>query len=93
MKTLRYIMVPALTGLLFVACNTEPKGPSKAELDTRVEAKVKSATDQLKADCDNRIKQAAKTEADSILAMVKPTEKPAPAHVKTSRATTTKHEA
>ena len=96
MKTLKYIMVPALTGLMFVACNNEPKGPTQAELDTQVEAKVKSATDQLKADCDNRIHQAAQREADSILAkaaMATPA-KPAAAPPKekaksTSKATTT----
>jgi hypothetical protein len=76
MKIVQYIMLPVLTGLLFVACNTEPKGPSQAELDTQVEAKVKLATDQLKADCDNRIKQAAQAQADSLLAAAKPTAKP-----------------
>ena len=68
MKIVQYIMLPVLTGLLFVACNTEPKGPSQAELDTQVEAKVKLATDQLKADCDSRINQAAQAQADSLLA-------------------------
>jgi len=76
MKIVQYIMLPVLTGLLFAACNTEPKGPSQAELDTQVEAKVKLATDQLKADCDNRIKQAAQAQADSLLAAAKPTAKP-----------------
>ena len=76
MKIVQYIMLPVLTGLLFVACNTEPKGPSQAELDTQVEAKVKLATDQLKADCDNRINQAAQAQADSLLAAAKPTAKP-----------------
>jgi hypothetical protein len=69
MKTLKYLLIPALTGLLFVACNTEPKGPSQAELDTQVDAKVKAATDQLKADCDNRIMQAAQMKADSVIAI------------------------
>ena len=78
MKSLKYILVPALTGLLFVACKTEPTGPSQADLDTQVEAKVKSATDQLKADCDMRMMQAAQMKADSVLAKVKPaTAKPA----------------
>lgn len=76
MKIVQYIMLPVLTGLLFVACNTEPKGPSQAELDTQVEAKVKLATDQLKADCDSRINQAAQAQADSLLAAAKPTAKP-----------------
>jgi len=76
MKIVQYIMLPVLTGLLFVACNTEPKGPSQAELDTQVEVKVKLATDQLKADCDSRINQAAQAQADSLLAAAKPTAKP-----------------
>lgn len=76
MKSFKYIVIPALTGILFAACNTEPKGPSQAELDTQVEAKVKAATDQLKADCDSRIMQAAQLQADSLLAKAKPTSKP-----------------
>ncbi len=93
MKTLKYLLVPALTGLLFVACNNEPKGPTQAELDTQVEAKVKSATDQLKADCDSRIMQAAQTQADSLLAKAaKAAPKPAPAKTKTTTKTTTKVE-
>jgi hypothetical protein len=95
MKTIKYLLIPALTGLLFTACNTEVKGPSQAELDTQVEAKLKSAVDQLKSDCDSRILQAAQTQADSMLAkaakkapankvsapapVVKKTEKPKPA--------------
>lgn len=71
MKNLKYILIPALTGFLFTACSTEPVGPSAAELDTQVEAKVKSATDQLKAECDSRLMQAAQLKADSVLAKVK----------------------
>ncbi len=71
MKNLKYILIPALTGFFFTACNTEPVGPSAAELDTQVEAKVKSATDQLKAECDSRLMQAAQLKADSVLAKVK----------------------
>ncbi len=89
MKTLKYIMVPVLTGLLFVACNNEPKGPTQAELDTQVEAKVKAATDQLKADCDTRIMQAAQLQADSLLAAVKPVAQPTtPVKTRTTTKTT-----
>lgn len=68
MKNLKYIIVPALAAFMFTACNNEVKGPTQAEIDTQVELKVKAATDQLKADCDNRIMQAAQLKADSILA-------------------------
>ncbi len=68
MKNLKYILIPALTGIFFTACNTEPVGPSAAELDTQVEAKVKAATDQLKAECDSRLMQAAQLKADSLIA-------------------------
>jgi len=68
MKTIKYIITPALAAFIFTACNNEVKGPSQAEIDTQVEAKVKAATDQLKADCDSRIMQAAQMKADSILA-------------------------
>ncbi len=90
MKNLKYILVPALTGLLFVACNTEPKGPTQAELDTQVEAKVNAATEQLNADCNTRIMQAAQMQADSIIAKTsakkaapKPVAAPAPPKPKT----------
>ena len=72
MKTIKYIITPALAAFIFTACNNEVKGPSQAEIDTQVEAKVKAATDQLKADCDSRIMQAAQMKADSILALSKP---------------------
>lgn len=89
MKNLKYIIVPALAAFMFTACNNEVKGPTQAEIDTQVELKVKAATDQLKADCDNRIMQAAQLKADSILAKtasqqveasapVAPAPKPAP---------------
>ena len=68
MKNLKYIIVPALAAFMFTACNNEVKGPTQAEIDTQVELKVKAATDQLKADCDSRIMQAAQLKADSILA-------------------------
>ena len=83
------MIVPALAAILFTACNTEPKGPTQAELDTQVDAKVQTATDQLKADCDMRIMQAAQMEADSILAKGGTTVVTKPATTKT-RTTTTK---
>ena len=92
MKHIKYILIPALTGFFFTACNTEPVGPSQAELDTQVETKVKAATDQLKAECDTRLMQAAQMQADSLLAKAakkapiaapKPAPAPAPAKVKT----------
>lgn len=67
MKNLKYIIVPTLAAFMFTACNNEAKGPSQAELDTQVEAKVKAATDQLQADCDSRMMSAAQMQADSIV--------------------------
>jgi hypothetical protein len=88
MKTYQYLWVPALTGLLFAACNNQVQGPSQAELDTQVEAKVKAATDQLKSDCDARILQAAQLQADSMMAKAAPTPAPAKTTKPTTRATT-----
>jgi hypothetical protein len=68
MKNLKYIIVPALSAFMFTACNNEVKGPTQAEIDTQVEVKVKAATDQLKADCDSRIMEAAQLKADSMMA-------------------------
>jgi hypothetical protein len=84
MKHLKYILVPALTGLLFAACNTAPQGPSQAELDTQVAAKVKSATELLKSECDNRINTAAQIKSDSIVAIAakRKAAKPAPVAAK-----------
>lgn len=91
MKTLKYILIPALTGILFTACNTEPKGPTQAEIDTQVDAQVQTATDQLKADCDMRLMQAAQMQADSMLAKGGSTTKPTtPLPPKTRTTTTTK---
>ncbi len=67
MKSLKYIIVPALAGILFASCNTEAQGPTQAELDAQVEAKVKDATDKMKADCDAQIMNAAQLKKDSIL--------------------------
>ncbi len=76
MKKIKYIIVPALMGIIMASCNSEPKGPTPAELDSQVEAKVKTATDQLKADCDNRIMDAARANADSIMALANKAPKP-----------------
>ena len=67
MKNLKYILVPALAGILFASCNSEAQGPSQAEIDAQVEAKVKDATDKMKADCDLQIMNAAQLKKDSIL--------------------------
>ncbi|MBK8684924.1 MAG: hypothetical protein KBF25_10410 [Chitinophagaceae bacterium] len=86
MKKVQYILVPVLAGLMFTACNTEVKGPSQAELDTQVEAKVKSEAERLKAECDNNLMTAAKAKADSIMAKATnqkaPVAAPKPAQVK-----------
>ncbi|MEZ5046177.1 MAG: hypothetical protein R2831_04225 [Chitinophagaceae bacterium] len=84
MKKLIYISSFALVGLYFTACKTEPVGPSQAELDAQVEAKVQSVKDQLKADCDARLLQAAQAKADSIAA--KTARKAAPAPVAAPKA-------
>lgn len=78
MKKIQYIIVPALALMMFAACNTEVKGPSQAEIDAQVDAKVKSATEQLKAECDSRIMTAAQLKKDSILVKLGK-QKPAPA--------------
>lgn len=66
MKNLSYIVITAST-LFFASCATEPQGPSQTEIDAQVEAKVKAATEQLKAECDSRILGAAQLKKDSIL--------------------------
>ncbi len=67
MKNLKYILLPVLAGVMFASCNNTPQGPSQAELDAKVETKVKEATDKMKADCDAQIMQAAQLKKDSIL--------------------------
>ncbi len=81
MKEIKYIIAPAIALFMFAACNTEVKGPSQAELDAQVDAKVKSATDQLKSECDSRIMSAAQLKKDSILVKLGK-QKPAPAAAK-----------
>jgi hypothetical protein len=78
MKKIQYIIAPAVALMMFAACNTEVKGPSQAEIDAQVDAKVKSATEQLKAECDSRIMTAAQLKKDSILVKLGQ-QKPAPA--------------
>jgi hypothetical protein len=90
MKNLKYIIAPAIAIAMFASCNSEVAAPSQAELDTQVEAKVKAATDQLKAECDSRIMSAAQMSKDSILvalgnkkpAAAAPAPKPASAPIK-----------
>ncbi len=67
MKNLKYFILSAFTGLFFASCNEAAQGPSQAEIDQQVEAKVKEATDKLKADCDAQIMNAAQLKKDSIL--------------------------
>ncbi len=87
-KNLKYIVIPALTGILFASCNNAAEGPSPAEMDAKVEAKVKEATDKMKADCDAQIMSAAQLKKDSIL--VASGKMKAPANAKTTTTTTTK---
>lgn len=71
----------AITAIILgflASCSSEPQGPSQAELDAQVEAKVKAATEQLKAECDSRIMAAAQMRKDSIL-VKQGMQKPAPA--------------
>lgn len=90
MKNLKYIIAPAIAIAMFASCNSEVAAPSQAELDTQVEAKVKAATDQLKAECDSRIMSAAQMSKDSLLvalgnkkpAIAAPAPKPASAPTK-----------
>lgn len=91
MKNLKYILLPVLAGVMLASCNNTPQGPSQAELDAKVETKVKEATDKMKADCDAQIMQAAQLKKDSIL--VKMGKMPASAATKppvTTKTTTTK---
>jgi hypothetical protein len=79
MKKIKYLIIPALTGLLFAACSSEPKGPSEAEIDALVADKVNARVQQLAAECDARVMEMAKIQADSIVAaMSKKGGKPAP---------------
>lgn len=88
MKNLKYILVPALAGIMFASCNDTPQGPSQADLDAKVEAKVKEETDKMRANCDAQIMQAAQLKKDSILVKMGMMKAP-PATPKTTRTTTT----
>lgn len=68
MKSIKYILTPVLAGIIFASCNSEVKGPSQADLDAQVDAKVKSEVERLKTECDNNLMNAAKLKADSIMA-------------------------
>ncbi|KXK43957.1 MAG: hypothetical protein UZ11_BCD004000394 [Bacteroidetes bacterium OLB11] len=61
------MILPVLAGIFFTACNEGTQAPSQSEIDQQVEAKVKEATDKLKADCDAQIMNAAQQKKDSIL--------------------------
>ena len=67
MKKLQYIIAPFMAAAVLVACNNEPQGPTQAELDAQVEAKVEEVKTQLKADCDAKLMQAATAIKDSML--------------------------
>lgn len=90
MIKMKYILVPAVLGVFFTACNNEPKGPSQEEMDKMVSDKVQMVTDQLKADCDTRFNDAVKMRADSMLAATPATKNvKAPVPVKAPAAHTT----
>jgi hypothetical protein len=88
-NNLKYIIIPALAGIMFASCNNTPQGPTQAELDAKVEAKVKEETDKMKANCDAQIMQAAQLKKDSILVKMGKMKAPAPAPKSTTTKTTT----
>lgn len=82
MKNLKYLYIPVMAGLILASCNEAAQGPSQADIDQQVEAKVKEATDKLKSDCDAQIMNAAQLKKDSVLVKMgkaKPAETPKPA--------------
>ncbi|MBK7587020.1 MAG: hypothetical protein IPI22_01170 [Bacteroidetes bacterium] len=88
-NNLKYIIIPALAGIMFASCNNTPQGPTQAELDAKVEAKVKEETDKMKANCDAQIMQAAQLKKDSILVKMGKMKAPAPTPKSTTTKTTT----
>ena len=88
-NNLKYIIIPALAGIMFASCNNTPQGPTQAEMDAKVEAKVKEETDKMKANCDAQIMQAAQLKKDSILVKMGKMKAPAPAPKPTTTKTTT----
>lgn len=68
MKNIKNYILPAIaSAMFFTACNEQATAPSQAEIDAQVEAKIKSTTEQWKADCDKKIMDAAQLKKDSIL--------------------------
>jgi outer membrane biosynthesis protein TonB len=89
MKKLQYILAPFMAAAVLVACNTQPAGPSDAEISAQVDAKVEEVKAKLKADCDANLMNAATAIKDSTIMSMgsKPAPataaaKPAPAPVK-----------
>jgi curli biogenesis system outer membrane secretion channel CsgG len=86
MKKLQYIIAPFMAAAVLVACNTQPAGPTDAELSAQVEAKVDDVKAKLKADCDANLMNAATAIKDSTIMSMgsKPAAaaKPAPAPAK-----------
>lgn len=80
MKNIKNYILPALaSAMFFTACNEQAAAPSQADIDAQVEAKIKSTTEQWKADCDKRIMDAAQLKKDSILVKMGKQAAPAPA--------------
>jgi outer membrane biosynthesis protein TonB len=80
MKKLHYILAPFMAAAVLVACNTQPAGPTDAELTAQVDAKVEEVKAKLKSDCDANLRNAASMMKDSII--MSATTTPAPAAAK-----------
>lgn len=82
MKKLHYILAPFMAAAVLVACNTQPAGPTDAELTAQVDAKVEEVKAKLKSDCDANLRNAASMIKDSILLSASTSAKPTPAPAK-----------
>lgn len=80
MKKLHYILAPFMAAAVLVSCNTQPAGPTDAELTAQVDAKVEEVKAKLKSDCDANLRNAATMMKDSM--MLSATATPAPAAAK-----------
>ena len=79
MKKLHYILAPFMAAAVLVSCNTQPAGPTDAELTAQVDAKVEEVKAKLKSDCDANLRNAASMMKDSILMSAATTTAPAAA--------------